>query len=73
MINNFKKNKVRCFICLKKLIILEFECKCKKKFCNLHKYPEEHNCTYDYKNEGKRKLSKILDNTNIKRSKLNKI
>lgn len=74
MTNNLKKKKkLRCFICLKKIIILAFECKCKQKFCNIHKYPEEHNCTYDHKNEGKRKLNQILDNSAIKRSKIDKI
>jgi len=73
---NSKKKKVkilRCFICLKKLIIMEFKCKCNNIFCHIHRYPEEHNCTYDHKEDGKRKLKNELDNTIVKRQKLDKI
>jgi hypothetical protein len=69
-----KKEKItRCFICLKKLIIIEFKCKCDNIFCNIHRYPEEHNCTYDHKKDGKRKLKNELENTIIKRQKIDKI
>ena len=71
MNNNLKTS--RCFICLKKNIICEFKCKCNNVFCNIHKYPEEHNCSYDYKNEGKRKLKMDLEKTIIKRQKVEKI
>jgi len=48
-----KKKKIpkRCQLkgCKKKLLITSFECKCEKRFCNLHTCAESHNCTFDYK------------------------
>jgi len=46
-----KKPSKRCQLkgCKKKLSITAFDCKCKKRFCNLHIYSENHNCTFDYK------------------------
>lgn len=46
-------------------------CRCEFKFCNKHKIPECHNCKYDYKENGKRKI-KLL-NPKIKNEKFNKI
>jgi len=43
-----KMTKVSCVVCKKKLsIVTEHTCKCDstKKFCALHRYPEEHKCT----------------------------
>ena len=37
--------------CNKKLKITDIECKCKKIFCKIHKYPEDHYCLYDYKSD----------------------
>jgi len=42
--------------------IIEFDCKCKKQFCVKCRHPQDHKCTYDYKNEQKIKLSKDLVN-----------
>ena len=42
--------------CRKKLTLMDMECRCGKKFCALHRLPEEHNCTFDYKTEGKKLL-----------------
>ena len=48
-----KKKKIpkRCQLkgCKRKLPITAFDCKCEKRFCNLHTYAENHNCTFDYK------------------------
>jgi len=46
-----KKTPKRCQLkgCKKKLPITAFDCRCKKRFCNLHTYSENHNCTFDYK------------------------
>lgn len=46
------KNGVRCSYCKKKSIYLS-NCKCGSKFCIKHIRSEEHDCTYDYKNERK--------------------
>lgn len=33
-------------------------CKCLKSLCLQCRYPEDHGCVYDYKEEGKEKLQK---------------
>ena len=52
----------RCSFCNKKMGIIEFDCKCEKQFCVKCRHPQDHKCTYDYKNEQKIKLSKDLVN-----------
>jgi len=37
---------VNCNKKLKPLDILLVNCKCDKSFCNIHKFPEYHNCEY---------------------------
>ncbi len=46
-----KKNPKRCQMegCRKKLPITAYDCRCEKRFCNLHSSSESHNCTFDYK------------------------
>ena len=32
-----------------------FECRCKlKKLCSICRYPENHNCSYNYRDEGRK-------------------
>ena len=50
--------KIKCDKCKKKSLIM-FDCKCNKKFCCIHKYPETHDCSYDFKLEG---INKIIEN-----------
>ena len=51
--------KVRCFHCNKKLgIIMIMKCHCNQYFCSAHRYMEVHNCSYNYKLEGKKKLER---------------
>lgn len=49
-----------CFSCKKKLLLTDFACKCEKRFCVMHRFPEVHSCTYDYKEVEKQNLSKNL-------------
>lgn len=51
----------RCEQCRKKLGVLEYKCKCGKIFCITHLHAEEHNCNYNYKEEGKELLKKMND------------
>ena len=47
--------------CRKKLTLTNsFSCRCEKMFCPLHRHPESHSCTFDYKTEGR----KILEAAN---------
>ena len=68
-----KKKKNRCQFegCKKKLTITSFECSCSKKFCAIHRLPESHNCTFDYKKEGQIKIKN--NNPVIINEKINKI
>jgi hypothetical protein len=67
-----KKKKVRCNVCRKKLTLFtEFECKCSKKFCNLHRLPIDHNCSINIKKIHKDNLKKI--NPKIIKKKIDKI
>jgi predicted nucleic acid binding AN1-type Zn finger protein len=61
----------RCNFCPKKLGPINFKCKCGLIFCNQHRLPEEHRCTYDYKALGMRKLSE--ENPLVQGEKFNKL
>ena len=52
---------VSCDYCKKRKVntMMAFDCKCNYKLlCNLCRIPEQHNCTYDYKMEERKKLEK---------------
>lgn len=51
-----QKNKKRCFSCKARLELAFVEigrCKCGYTFCELHRLPEQHACTYDHKESGR--------------------
>ncbi|ODM98974.1 AN1-type zinc finger protein 4 [Orchesella cincta] len=51
------KKGVRCNVCKKKLgIACRYQCRCGLTFCSVHRYPETHECSFDYKTEGRNKL-----------------
>jgi len=50
------KKKNRCTCCNKKLGLVLFTCRCGDNFCAEHRMSENHNCTYDYQNENKKRL-----------------
>ena len=66
--NTSKKKKKRCTLhgCRKKLKLTDMDCKCKNRFCSLHRLPETHNCSWDPKNENEMNIYK-------ERSGLNKV
>lgn len=51
------KKKNRCFVCKKKVGLLGFECKCGRLLCTSHRQAEEHDCDFDYRAEGKKRLA----------------
>ena len=63
--------RLRCMECDKKLSITAIMCKCKNYYCNQHRYSEQHNCNYDYKNSGRDLLKK--NNPVIEPNKVDKI
>ena len=65
------KESNKCNKCSKKIGVLGFPCKCGSSFCRSHRLPEDHDCDYDFKQEGIAKLAKA--NPIIQASKLDKI
>ncbi|KAL9246778.1 hypothetical protein vseg_020271 [Gypsophila vaccaria] len=62
------KAKNRCSCCNKKVGMLGFKCKCGDTFCGQHRYPKEHECTFDFAMVGKNAIA--LANPVIKADKL---
>jgi predicted nucleic acid binding AN1-type Zn finger protein len=61
-------DKIKCDKCNKKFGLIVFDCKCKGKFCSLHKYSDTHNCSFDFISEGREEFIKC--NPKIAPSKL---
>ncbi|CAA2988394.1 zinc finger a20 and an1 domain-containing stress-associated 1 [Olea europaea subsp. europaea] len=48
----------RCLSCNKKVGLTGFKCKCGSFFCGAHRYPEKHDCTFDFKVQGREAIAK---------------
>ncbi|CAA0396181.1 unnamed protein product [Arabidopsis thaliana] len=48
----------RCLCCNKKVGIMGFKCKCESTFCGDHRYPETHDCSFDFKEVGRGEIAK---------------
>ncbi|XVF10737.1 hypothetical protein REPUB_Repub07fG0208500 [Reevesia pubescens] len=48
----------RCFICRKKVGLTGFKCRCGSTFCGEHRYPEKHECSFDFKGAGRDAIAK---------------
>jgi len=48
----------RCNKCCKKIGLTGIQCRCDKHFCSAHRYPEEHECPFDYRTKAKEELVK---------------
>jgi len=66
-----QKNKKRCFSCNRKVGYLGFECRCLYVFCDVHRFPDTHCCTFDYKKFNQSKLKK--ENKQVIHEKLERI
>lgn len=67
-----KHDKLRCAECNKRLgVIMVMHCHCNKTFCPKHRYAEAHNCSYDFKFQGKLQLER--ENPIVVATKLPKI
>jgi predicted nucleic acid binding AN1-type Zn finger protein len=72
--NNIKqKSKKRCNYdtCKTKLGLIPFECRCLMNYCPEHRLPENHQCSFDYKNFGKSLIEK--NNQKVIGEKIQKI
>lgn len=52
-------NKGRCFVCSKRLPV-PIDCRCRRTFCSAHRYPLDHQCSYDAMSEQKKRLRRQL-------------
>lgn len=55
----------------KKKSMIEYKCRCGFVFCVKHKNPEDHKCTFDFREEGKKMLEQ--KNKKIVKDKVIKI
>ena len=60
-----------CLSCKKKVGLMGFKCRCGMVFCGVHRYPENHNCGFDFKGLGQEQIAKA--NPVVKGEKLQKI
>jgi len=64
--------KHRCWKCQKKIPLAgRFDCKCGYVFCSAHRFPDLHECNFDYKAAHKQKLDEM--NPVVAPSKVEKI
>ncbi|KAK1384866.1 zinc finger A20 and AN1 domain-containing stress-associated protein 1-like [Heracleum sosnowskyi] len=61
----------RCLTCRKKVGVLGFKCKCGDVYCGVHRYPEKHECQFDFKGVGKEAIA--LANPVVKADKIQRI
>lgn len=54
------RKKGRCSCCNKKVGFLGIECRCGSMFCSLHRYPEQHDCTFDFKTHDRNTLKESV-------------
>lgn len=50
----------RCGICSKKTGLTGFTCRCGANYCGIHRYPDEHSCSFDFKKNERANLEKSL-------------
>lgn len=51
-----QKDRKRCFGCNKKVGLLGIECKCGFIFCNAHRLPQNHSCSFNHYQKARMKL-----------------
>ncbi|MBA0851518.1 hypothetical protein Goshw_021236 [Gossypium schwendimanii] len=61
----------RCFICRKKVGLTGFKCRCENTFCGEHRYPEKHECSFDFKGIGRDAIAKA--NPVVKADKVERV
>ncbi|KAL5748592.1 hypothetical protein ACOSP7_025630 [Xanthoceras sorbifolium] len=61
----------RCFTCNKKVGLTGFKCKCGSTYCGVHRYPEKHECNFDFKSAGRDAIAQA--NPVVKADKLERI
>ena len=54
--NSLQIDHSKCYTCKRKVGVMAYKCKCGFTFCKFHRLPEEHDCTYDFAAEQKKRL-----------------
>lgn len=66
---NTTKKQQRCSleICRRKLCMVDLECLCKKRFCAVHRLPEDHACCFNFKERDREILEKsfVVKESNV--------
>ncbi|CAF1719746.1 unnamed protein product [Brassica oleracea] len=60
----------RCLSCNKKVGLMGFKCKCGSTFCGDHRYPENHECEFDFRGQGRDAITKanpLVNGEKVKR------
>jgi hypothetical protein len=70
---NLQSDKTKCWECKRRIGLLGFECKCGYKYCGIHRYPEQHQCKYDYKKHQRDELANKLSSYAIDQKKVTKL
>lgn len=55
--------KTKCGACDRKVSLIEKAigtCKCSRVFCSLHRLPEQHECSYNFKDEKEKNMPKPI-------------
>lgn len=66
-----KSMATRCLSCNKKVGVTGFKCKCGSTFCGAHRYPESHECEFDFKGGAREAIAKA--NPVVKADKVERI
>ncbi|CAL9178378.1 unnamed protein product, partial [Musa hybrid cultivar] len=61
----------RCARCRKRVGLTGFQCRCGATYCGVHRYAEQHDCTFDFKAAGRAAIARA--NPVVKADKLHKI
>ncbi|EPR79392.1 AN1-like Zinc finger protein [Spraguea lophii 42_110] len=62
----------RCYKCKKRLLsYLQFACRCGNKYCSIHRFYDKHECTFDYKQDNVKKMSR--ENAKITCDKISRV
>ncbi|KAG6423243.1 hypothetical protein SASPL_113632 [Salvia splendens] len=68
---SMKREVNRCSGCRKKVGLTGFRCRCGDLLCPDHRYPDRHDCSYDYKSAGREAIAR--ENPVVKAAKIVKI
>ncbi|KAJ8512730.1 hypothetical protein OPV22_003164 [Ensete ventricosum] len=66
-----KEGPSRCSTCRKRVGLTGFTCRCGNLFCSVHRYSDEHGCSFDYRSAAQTAIAKA--NPVVKAKKLDKI